>query len=257
VIQFELDELANVMNAGDVNDALKRYAETQAAFYPASPNFIELDKQSVLQNEIDLFLSPRAVPRRLDPRLYESFSFTAWVDGPPKTPLWIVRKTQQSVTESTSSDVCWGWQFPGCFAFGQHDAALGNFQEGRPAAETVCTDAEELPGMNLESMVVNGTHAHFYRNGVLLSATPLSRKVTDCDGSIEVGDKGLRLGKGAPPPALVCMSARVSHTNLTCRRGLHSCLLPDSPCDARTRRNLPRRRPALGSREWRQPSQNS
>jgi hypothetical protein len=196
ITQFGLDEVSELMNAGEVNEALKRYAGIQSQFYPASPDFIELDKQAILQNDIDLFLEPRAVPRRLHPRLYESFTFTAWVEGKPKKPLWILRKTQSDVTQSTSSDVCWGWQFPGCFAFGQHDAALGNFQEGRPDPMMACTDAPELPGINLESVVINVTHASFYRNGILLSSSALGRKVTDCEGGLEVGDKNLRVGKG-------------------------------------------------------------
>eukprot|EP01050_Picozoa_sp_SAG11_P004028 SAG11_NODE_246_length_11683_cov_15.540142_4_plen_201_part_00 len=197
------------MNAADVNDALQRYAKTQATIYPTSPNFIELDKQSTLQNDIDLFLMPRAVPRSLHPRIYESFSFTAWVEGPPNTPLWIVRKTQHGVIESESSDVCWGWRFPGCFSFGQHDAALGNFAEGRPPAETVCTDSPQTPGMNLESLVISGNNATYYRNGEMLSTTLLSRKVTDCDGNIEIGDKDLRLGKGAFTVRRVAQLSRI------------------------------------------------
>ena len=49
--------------------------------------------------------------------------------------------------------------------------------------------AQVEPGLSMESIVVNETHASFYRNAIYAGSTALPRPVTDCAPSaLLVGD---------------------------------------------------------------------
>lgn len=194
--QYALDSLADVKNAAEVVKTLERFAANTKGFYPVSPDFIPLDQQEILHAGITTFTDPDPLPKRLQPRIYEAFSFTAWVRAEPNAPKWILRKMQTGLIESAPTDVCWGWQAgKNCFVFGQHDANMGSYDSGkRPEPVKKCASQSQPGQLNLEAIVVNGTNISFVRNGVFISESSLGRRVTDCHGHIEIGDAALVMG---------------------------------------------------------------
>ena len=225
VRQYDLESLRAIRSLGSMREYMEHFARTASSFYPVNAEYVPDPDRKLISVGLNTFATERALPADLHPTLRTSFSLTAWVGAPTET--WIIRHVQRDVSIRDPLEVCWGWRYPAHLVFGFHDLSVDQ-PSGRmqPEEARVWPAPGVSAALSFEAVVVNASHATFYRDAALLATQPLRRPVTDCDrAKLLVGDStSVRIGQ------LTYYPRELSRTELYEIQSDGMSLLDSRPC---------------------------
>ena len=126
----------------------------------------------------------RTLPAELRPRMRSSFTLVSWVAS--KVETWIVRTEPRGMHISTGLQSCWAWRYPAQLVYGYHDIAIDMPPVSSATPLSVVKSASPSPDVldtyTMEAIIVNETHATFYRDAAFLGkmTLPHSASRTAC-----------------------------------------------------------------------------
>ena len=199
---FQLQDLPDVAQGRNgVIDFMRNFADTSADFYPVNREYVPDPEKIKITTGMRTYQAPRTLPSELRPRMRESFTLVAWVSSPLET--WIMRTEPRGVLLASPLEVCWGWRYPAQLIFGFHDLKVDELAVDQLSGRLPPLDVSPSASVPItttitqDALVVNATHAVFYRDAEYLGTVRLPRPVTDCDpANLVVGDStGVRIGE--------------------------------------------------------------
>ena len=167
---------------------MMNFADAASEFYPVSIDYLPDPERLKLTTNIRVYEQERPLPADLRPRMRTSFTLSAWVSG--ATSAWIVRAQPRGMELESTLEVCWGWRYPAQLVYGFHDLVVDQPSSRLTPVNVAASPMPPLTKvLTMEAIVVNETHASFYRDAQHLSTVSLPRPVTDCaDSSLLAGD---------------------------------------------------------------------
>lgn len=197
---FQLEDYeGELRSTEDVREFMEGFAETAASFYPVNFRYVPDPELMRITQGIKQYQAGRTLPAELRPRLRTSFTLVSWVASDVET--WIVRTEPRGVIVNSGLQSCWAWRYPGQFVYGFHDIAIDMPSRTSREPLSIVARTRVAPEVSRkiaqEAVVINLTHATFYRDAIELDAVPLPRPVTDCmSASLIVGDAtGVQIGQ--------------------------------------------------------------
>ena len=184
---FNLDDLADGMRSTeDVRDFMHSFANTASTFYPVNSKYVPDPEHIKITTGLKQYQEGRTLPSDLRPRIRTSFTLTSWVAS--KVETWIVRTEPRGVQMSSGLQTCWAWRYPAELVYGSHDMAIDMPSSRTPLS--IVKSASPVPDVldtyTMEAVVVNDTHATFYRDAHLLGTYPPSLRAQRVSHSLTI-----------------------------------------------------------------------
>jgi hypothetical protein len=209
---FGFASLWAVNSRNGFKEALGGLSTAYKKYFMLSPVYFDtLGKGDVqMIGNLEKFTKPRVLSGFDLSIVAPTISFTAWVKT---TPLfqsgYIIRKRPSSFGPASALS-CWAWFLDARdgpkFLLGAHDFSPRSaaHMKSKSQQDTVCPKHssgtyKQSPGTySLLTIVINSTHAVFYKNVDLLGVATMPRALTDClnPEGILVGDADTELGQG-------------------------------------------------------------
>ena len=193
--QFGLTEISDVRTSDEMWRLVAHISERSKTLLQSSQTFLRND------DYLRLIMKRRKFVRRVavntDFRLKNAFTISAWVKAPDGTVSSGNLLGKVLLTNRTRT--CWAAGVDGRWHYGDHDAGL---LENAPLTTFAAPPIEIAEGMEwrLVTFVYERNHAlntqrlRHYVNDIMVYDYALARPVTDCEGTILMGDRGLTLG---------------------------------------------------------------